>query len=634
MFSLVGWRGGGRKPSVAKCATISIVARGSARWRTVSKKMFVTGTWRTRGPDRFEEKRFRTPLGIGTVHLEERDGRGELALFVDVRTDEAYSHPGLYSAVGALAVSEIPRIEGSSATFRITAVPPAWLASPKSVVLLLSRAGLVSEIAGRTLVLRFDSGNISRNLQRAGLALFALDPFVRKVLPREDFLAVRSRTIREFNVPEFDELLDDHTGVRALRTLFDPSFSTDGPTQESEESPSRITARILSADTDEPQKIETILGRTIQVEHEAWKRAGETLAKWSVDPRWLFYLPAGISSAQSDSVTGPLEHPEMALEYYRNEKILKVLASFKHSGSRSIVIVCRTDAAAERRFGTREPGCIHTRTGRLFFENSRPMLESIREALTRAEFWKRFNTDWVCLDGEMLPRKTLHSWEGSREELLLSGEELIKAMREARDILGPEEAAHLDERAACFGRYRRLLERQRGKCAPGFAPLHIVATEGCSHFHETRLWQADILQGIVSKGGDPLLPTTHQLVSLDDKRSVEECLSWWEELSESGDEGLIIQPLLFVPPGRRGIAQPALLSRTPEHLRLVYGPDYDLPDNRWALKERPALRKRREKHRKVLKQLALSVEGVERFVERKSARDVWKCVRGVSSLES
>jgi hypothetical protein len=66
---------------------------------------------------------------------------------------------------------------------------------------------------------------------------------------------------------------------------------------------------------------------------------------------------------------------------------------------------------------------------------------------------------------------------------------------------------------------------------------------------------------------------------------------------------------------------------------MVYGPEYDLLANRWDLAGRDALKRRREKHRRVLKQLALSIEGVERFVRNDSPRNVEMCVRGVLALE-
>lgn len=145
----------------------------------------------------------------------------------------------------------------------------------------------------------------------------------------------------------------------------------------------------------------------------------------------------------------------------------------------------------------------------------------------------------------------------------------------------------------------------------------------------------EILGSIVRKAGDgPFLQTPYMEVSVTEPGSVEKCFEWWDKLAQTGDEGLVVKPPYCVSRGRRGLAQPAIKCRTPEHLRLVYGPEYDLLGNRWELANRDAVKRRREKHRRVLKQLALSIEGVERFVRREPASQVENCARSILSLEN
>jgi protein phosphatase len=143
----------------------------------------------------------------------------------------------------------------------------------------------------------------------------------------------------------------------------------------------------------------------------------------------------------------------------------------------------------------------------------------------------------------------------------------------------------------------------------------------------------NVLNSLARRAGAPFIETPHQLVSLDDSESIEKAISWWGELSSSGAEGVVIKPLCFVPRGRRGFAQPALKCRGKEHLRLVYGPEYDLPENLVRMIDREALADRRRKHRRILRQAALSVEAVERFVRQEELSRVRECVRAVLSLE-
>jgi protein phosphatase len=179
------------------------------------------------------------------------------------------------------------------------------------------------------------------------------------------------------------------------------------------------------------------LGRTVRLEQKQWDRTRETFSRWTVDPRWLIYLPPGMCSIQSKAVTGPLEHPTSAFDYYRNERINKVVVEFKHMGSRAIVIVCRDEAAAERRFGASGIGCIYTRNGRPFFEDPAELLLKIRAGLTRARFWDKFKTDWAWIDGECLPwtLKADNLIEKTHRQLLASAEAVFDELSVNRSLL-------------------------------------------------------------------------------------------------------------------------------------------------------------------------------------------------------
>jgi len=386
----------------------------------------------------------------------------------------------------------------------------------------------------------------------------------------------------------------------------------------------------------EPE-IRTKLGLNIRIDLPQWKHTLEAFSKWTVDPRWLIYLPSGLCSLQTKEVTGFLEHPKAAFQYYRLEGIPKVVVEFKHMGSRAIVIVCRDDSAALRRFGVRGLGCVYTRNGRPFWEDPTPALSAIRDGLNRAQFWNRFKTDWVCLDGELLPwaLKAEDLIEDSHGEMLKAGEAVIEELQSGLAHLSPAELPHLDKRKECYRRYRILHEQYQAEAGDPFrfAPFHLIASEGRSYFDRNHNWHMEVLQSLVRRAGDPFSETLYRMFSLDDERAIEECCVWWDELSQSGAEGLVVKPLYFVPRGRRGLAQPGIKCRGSEHLRMVYGPEYDLVENRWELASRDALKRRREKHRRVVKQFALSVEGVERFLRREAAGNIEMCVRGVLSLE-
>ena len=108
-------------------------------------------------------------------------------------------------------------------------------------------------------------------------------------------------------------------------------------------------------------------------------------------------------------------------------------------------------------------------------------------------------------------------------------------------------------------------------------------------------------------------------------------LAWWEELTSRGGEGMVVKPLDFIPPrGQKRPIQPAVKCRGAEYLRIIYGPEYTLPEHLERLRERGLASKRALAHR----EFALGIEGIERFIRHEPLRRVHECVFGVLALES
>ena len=93
---------------------------------------------------------------------------------------------------------------------------------------------------------------------------------------------------------------------------------------------------------------------------------------------------------------------------------------------------------------------------------------------------------------------------------------------------------------------------------------------------------------------------------------------------------MVVKPLDFVVRGTRGVVQPALKVRGSEYLRLIYGPEYLLPEHLERLRARGLSAKRAL----ALQEFALGIEALERFVRREPLRRVHECVFGVLALES
>src|SRR5204863_505284 len=82
--------------------------------------------------------------------------------------------------------------------------------------------------------------------------------------------------------------------------------------------------------------------------------------------------------------------------------------------------------------------------------------------------------------------------------------------------------------------------------------------------------------------------------------------------------------------GRRGLAQPAVKVRGGEYLRIIHGPEYTQPENLERLRQRGLSVKRSL----ALREFALGIERLERFVRNEPLRRVHECVFGVLALES
>lgn len=93
---------------------------------------------------------------------------------------------------------------------------------------------------------------------------------------------------------------------------------------------------------------------------------------------------------------------------------------------------------------------------------------------------------------------------------------------------------------------------------------------------------------------------------------------------------MVVKPLPFVARGARGLLQPAIKCRGPEYLRIIYGPEYTAPENLERLRARGLSAKRSL----ALREFALGIEGLERFVRREALRRVHECAFGVLALES
>ena len=393
--------------------------------------------------------------------------------------------------------------------------------------------------------------------------------------------------------------------------------------------------------------IETRLHRNLTVREENAIAALEVMSRFATNPKWLIYLPPTMSPSETSNEPGLLEHPAEAFAYYRKEHLEEVICEQKHMGSRAVVIICRDREVARRRFGVAqdEIGLCYTRTGRRFFNDSvleKEFLDRVQAAATKSDLWDDLATDWLCIDAELMP------WSSKAQDLLrqqyattgaaaragLSASIAALRMTSNRAPEASELTGRYEGRRAMVEQYveayRRYCWTVRSLADLKLAPFHLLASEGAVHADKDHVWHMTTLARLCAVDTELLLTTPFKVVSLDDDGSRQKAIAWWEELTASGGEGMVVKPLQFVGKNRRGMIQPAVKCRGREYLRIIYGPEYTAPEHLERLRSRGLSTKRSL----ALREFSLGIEALYRFVEREPLRRVHECVFGVLALES
>jgi protein phosphatase len=407
---------------------------------------------------------------------------------------------------------------------------------------------------------------------------------------------------------------------------------------------------------DELLEIEDVLGkrviatrlqRTVTIREENAIAALEVMSRFAANPKWLIYLPPTMSPSETTREPGLLEHPAEAFAYYRHQGIPRVVCEEKHMGSRAVVVVCRDEAAARRRFGVVDEGIgiCYTRTGRRFFDDRElesKFLDRVRAGADASGIWSELGTEWLCLDCELMP------WSAKAQELLRQqyaavGAAARASLSEAVAALQAAQAAGVDagplldryrnrsqaadQYVAAYGRY----------CWPvnsvtdlKLAPFHLLASQDKVHVNQDHTWHMEMLAKLCAADSELLLATPYRTIDVTDESSERAGAAWWEMLTERGGEGMVVKPLEFIARGRRGLVQPAVKCRGREYLRIIYGPEYTAPEHLERLRARGLSAKRAL----ALREFALGVEALERFVRMEPLRRVHECVFGVLALES
>lgn len=447
----------------------------------------------------------------------------------------------------------------------------------------------------------------------------------------------------------------EFVSVDALRQYYEPVKPLDEKTDEG------MDDMLMASDYTKKMHIVTDLMPSIDIHEQNQAAALEVMSRYAADPHWLIYLPPTMSPCETSKLDGFLEHPLEAFGYYRSHGIRNVVCEKKHMGSRAVIVLCKDAASASERFGVKDGtrGIIYTRTGRSFFTDpsvEKTVLDRLEKALTDTSFWTDLETDWVCLDAELMPwsEKALGLIRTQYAPTGNAGMNSVAAAVSALELACGREnnAFEVDKTTSgqnvdlkevlqsfkfkqdAIARYR---DAYREYCWTvesiddyRIAPFHILAVEGQVFDKKTHVWHMEQIRKYITGRDAIFMETPYITVDTTDEEQVKAGVKWWLSLTSEGGEGMVVKPEVYTAVKDGKILQPAVKCRGREYLRIIYGAEYLEKSHLERLKVRSLGRKRSL----ALKEFSLGMESLGRFVHKSPLYRVHECVFGVLALES
>lgn len=371
----------------------------------------------------------------------------------------------------------------------------------------------------------------------------------------------------------------------------------------------------------------------------------DNLVNGGISPAQLIYLPPLLSPTKASTKPGYLEHPHEAFTYYAKKGMAEVVVEEIQGGARTTLLLAKDQDTAHNKLSIKSKGlgtAINS-SGAPSFQNpalEQAFIERFHAMVSALGLWESLNTDWICVEGELLPGST--HWVGMETiyQRTKAGSQAtlnqsIQALKEAQShgLEVAELLTRTQTKADLAQQFGEVLDKQNGTPTQledfCFVPSLLLASEGNLHFEKHLSWHLSLWSQCGKK--DPLfMAPKWQLVQLDSEQEKKAAVDQFESLSQAGKPGILVRSPQLIFDAGSDLIQPALKVRGKEYLRLVYGLDYDLPEN---LEEH---RKRRLKDIRQLtvRQLALGYESLKKFVEHQDVNSTYECIFALLSLQT
>lgn len=380
----------------------------------------------------------------------------------------------------------------------------------------------------------------------------------------------------------------------------------------------------------------------IQIPKEYAIPSIDMVSHFTVPIEELVYIPPTMSPAPApSSLENYLEHPREVIDYYRSMGIERMVAEKKHMGSRGILFLFKDKEAGLKYVGRETLGTIYTRTGRRFFneETEFKIISRIHKGLTASNYFTKYGTEFILLDAEIMPwnlkaKELISSQYAHVSENAILDRSLLKnkiesAMGKNEDlkIWFKEYEDKLDNARVFRDVFQKYCWEINDIDQIQIAPFHLLAHSRETFFDKPHTWHMEMNKEF-SKMENLFVETEYMII--DNAASEEEAIKWWDAITSDGHEGIVIKPEAFISTSKGKLVQPAVKVRGRKYLNIIYGMDYLQPENLKRLKKRNV----GKKQKLALKEFALGVEGIQRFVNGESIERVHECVLGTLAMES
>ena len=430
--------------------------------------------------------------------------------------------------------------------------------------------------------------------------------------------------------------------VPAARTYVEPPKTMTAEGERAHQNAQQANDKLLDVEDVSGQlNVTTSLVGTVKVRPQNSAAALEAMSRFALDPRWLIYLPPTMAPAPTSQKDGLLEHPAEAFDYYQARATSLLICEEKHMGSRAIFVIARSREAALHRFGITNDaaGVAYTRTGRRFFNNpemEHAVIDRLRNAIAKTHGW-----EWACIDAEIMP------WSAKGADLIATHYAPVAAaakmglaqatryltQAQERDPAHAELLARYQSKERMAEAYDRAYQHYSWPVNSvddlKVAPFHVLANEHGVHANKSHMWHLEQIDALAKS--EPIVARTERmLVDTTHANEREHATRWWEQRTAAGAEGMVVKPLDFTAREKDRLVAPALKCRGREYLRVIYGPEYNAPEQLDRLRRRS----NGGKLRLSLQEFALGIEALQLFCDRQPLRKVHRAVFGVLALES